>query len=173
MFQCCFAPVIFLDGTAVSCLLLVKHYDQRYRLPYQNPSGHPAVLSSCSLLATSRLFLSSRTTWASPKFWWLCGIEVPYNRPCINCVLLLVNSPGSFPLKVNPCVCVYVLVSVFVSLYCICTSSSLSVFDFPWLHDFEFCPASITVCGFFFGSPLVANFTSLGFCESEKRRINL
>ena len=66
MFQYWFAPVIFLDGTAVSCLLLVKHYDQRCRLPYQKPSGHPAVLSSCSLFATSRLFLSSRTTWASP-----------------------------------------------------------------------------------------------------------
>ena len=68
MFQCWFAPVICLDGTAVSCLLLVKHYDQRCRLPYQKPSGHPAVLSSCSLFATSRLFLSSRTTWASPDF---------------------------------------------------------------------------------------------------------
>ena len=32
----------------------------------KKPSGHPAVLSSCSLFATSRLFLSSRTTWASP-----------------------------------------------------------------------------------------------------------
>ena len=69
MFQCWFAPVIFLDGTAVFCLLLVKHYDQRCHLPYQKPSGHPAVLSSCSLFATSRLFLSSRTAWASPQ--WL------------------------------------------------------------------------------------------------------
>ena len=60
MFQCLFAPVTFLDGTAVSCLLLVKHYDQRCRLPYQKLSGHPAVLSSCSLFATSRLFLSSK-----------------------------------------------------------------------------------------------------------------
>ena len=67
MLQCWFAPVIFLDGTAVSCLLLVKHHDQRCRLPYQKPSSHPAVLSSCSLFATSRLFLSSRTTWASPE----------------------------------------------------------------------------------------------------------
>ena len=40
--------------------------DQRCRRPYQKPSGHPAVLSSCSLFATSRLFPSSRTTWASP-----------------------------------------------------------------------------------------------------------
>ena len=66
MFQCWFAPVIFLHGTAVSCLLLVKHYDQRCRLPYQKPSGHSAVISSCSLFATSRLFPSSRTTWATP-----------------------------------------------------------------------------------------------------------
>ena len=50
------------------CLLLVKNYDQRCCLPYQKPSGHPAVLSSCELFATSRLFTSSRTTWASPKF---------------------------------------------------------------------------------------------------------
>ena len=45
LFQCWFAPIIFLEGIAVSCLLLVKHYDQRHHLPYQKPSGHPAVLS--------------------------------------------------------------------------------------------------------------------------------
>ena len=58
MFQCWFAPVIFFEGKAVSCLLLVKHHDQMCRLPYQNPSGYPAVLSSCELFATSRQFLT-------------------------------------------------------------------------------------------------------------------
>ena len=66
MFQSSFAPVSFLQEKAESCLPLVKHYDQRCRLPYQKPSGHPAVLSSCELLATSRQFLSSRTRWTSP-----------------------------------------------------------------------------------------------------------
>ena len=65
VFQSWLAPVSFLRGKAESCLPLVKHYDRKCRMLYQNPSGHPAVLSSCELLATSHPFLSSRTTWAS------------------------------------------------------------------------------------------------------------
>ena len=51
---------------AVSYVLLVKHDDQRCRLPYQKPSGHPAVLSRCELFGTSHFSLSYRTPWASP-----------------------------------------------------------------------------------------------------------
>ena len=80
MFQSWFAPVSFLQGKSESCLPLVKHYDQRCRLPYQKPSGYPAVLSSWELLATSRQYLSSRTTWARPTFTSFAFSEISWNK---------------------------------------------------------------------------------------------
>ena len=90
---CSFAPVSFLQGKAESCLPLVKRYDQRCRLPYQKLSGHPIVLSSCERLATSRHFLSSRTTWASPmNDMHLASINDESSSKCSLIVRLIINA---------------------------------------------------------------------------------